>query len=66
MVPMSLNDAYDREPLFQLFGRDPLAPAVVRYWATLAAETGLTGAPLDWAERVAREMEAYQARANPD
>lgn len=38
--PSCLTRADDNEPVFVLRAKDPIAGAVIRYWAELASSTG--------------------------
>lgn len=52
------------EPIFVLLARDPDAPAVVRFWATLRAQRDSGCPKVQEAEHCADAMEDYAATLN--
>ncbi len=54
------------EPYFVLRGQDVLAPAIVRRWADRAREADVDPAKIAEADRIAYDMERWQARKVPD
>lgn len=61
LLPPCLTKADPDEPLFILRGHDKAAPATVRLWVHLGKIHGVSDAKIEGAEKIAREMEMYQA-----
>ena len=61
-----LQKAADNEPVFVLRAQDALAPVIVRYWAVMAKEHGLSKEKYDEAMLTALEMEKWPGRKLPD
>lgn len=63
---VALGKAADDEPIFVLRAQDALAPEVIRYWAERAEQAGCGPAKVREAQEIARAMERWPARRNPD
>lgn len=61
-----LSKARDDEPIFILRAQDILAPIVVKYWATLASDAGVSGNKCRGAWDLANAMKQWPDRKLPD
>lgn len=61
-----LRKADDNEPIFVLRAQDRVAPAAIRYWASLALQSGLPAEKYHEALAAAEEMEKWPRKKSPD
>jgi hypothetical protein len=61
-----LRKAAPNEPIFVLRAQDRIAPFAVRYWAAQAERWGAPREKVDEAIELAKAMENWPTRKNPD
>ena len=62
----TLNKCHPDEPIFILRASDILAPIVVKYWATIAQDTGVNSEKVKEAWLVSEAMKKWSNRKIPD